>query len=331
MRGKRSPSDGRLLFFLEEKKQKKINCGAAFLLCSCRFRQRAAQNGRFTYEPSVFLFRAGHAGKHLFTDKSTAPQCLLFLFFKKRNRSPSFLFRRKKRSACTGSAAPQTDGRRHILRCRRSEYHSGYASLLRLVFARVRRACASAFPCKPTTQKKIICGTVTSLRSCRFPQRAAQNGRFVCEPSVFRSEQDTQESIYSQINQLPRNVFCFFSSRKEIVPLLFFLEEKTGRLAREAQALRRTDAGTSCVVVGRNTTAGMPPSSALSLPVSAAPACQLSRANRPRKRKSIAEQLSFCAPAAFADVPHKTDGSHTNRPFFPFQAGHAGKHLFTDK
>ena len=77
-----------LLFFLEEKKQKKINCGAAFLLCSCRFRQRAAQNGRFTYEPSVFLFRAGHAGKHLFTDKSTAPQCLLFLFFKKRNRSP---------------------------------------------------------------------------------------------------------------------------------------------------------------------------------------------------------------------------------------------------
>ena len=132
----------------------------------------------------------------------------------------------------------------------------------------------------------------------------------------FCSGQDTQESIYSQINQLPRSVFCFFSSRKEIVPLLFFLEEKNGQLAREAQALRRTDAGTSCVVVGRNTTAGMPPSSALSLPVSAAPARQLSRANRPRKRKSIAEQLSFCAPAAFANLLHKTDGSHTNRPFF---------------
>ena len=173
-----------LLFFLEEKKQKKINCGAAFLLCSCRFRQRAAQNGRFKCEPSVFLFRAGRAGKHLFTDKSTAPQCLLFLFFKKRNRSPSFLFRRKKRSACTGSAGPQTDGRRHILRCRRSEYHSGYASLLRLVFARVRRACASAFPCKPTTQKKINCGAAFLLCSCRFRQRAAQNGRFKCEPSV---------------------------------------------------------------------------------------------------------------------------------------------------
>ena len=132
----------------------------------------------------------------------------------------------------------------------------------------------------------------------------------------FCSGQDTQESIYSQINQLPRSVFCFFSSRKEIVPLLFFLEEKNGQLAREAQALRRTDAGTSCVVVGRNTTAGMPPSSALSLPVSAAPARQLSRANRPRKRKSSAEQLPPCAPAAFANVLHKTDGSNANRPFF---------------
>ena len=68
-----------------------------------------------------------------------------------------------------------------------------------------------------------------------------------------------------------RSLFSLFSS-KESVLLLFFLEEKNGQLAREAQALRRTDAGTSCVVVGRNTTAGMPPSSALSLPVSAAPA-----------------------------------------------------------
>ena len=107
----------------------------------------------------------------------------------------------------------------------------------------------------------------------------------------------------------------FLFRRKEIVPLLFFLEEKNGQLAREAQALRRTDAGTSCVVVGRNTTAGMPPSSALSLPVSAAPARQLSRANRPRKRKSSAEQLPTCAPAVFPNVLHKTDGSHTNRPF----------------
>ena len=112
-----------------------------------------------------------------------------------------------------------------------------------------------------------------------------------------------------------RSLFSLFSS-KESVLLLFFLEEKTGRLAREAQALRRTDAGTSCVVVGRNTTAGMPPSSALSLPVSAAPARQLSRASRPRKRKSSAEQLLSAAVAFFTNVPHKTDGSNANRPFF---------------
>ena len=112
-----------------------------------------------------------------------------------------------------------------------------------------------------------------------------------------------------------RSLFSLFSS-KESVLLLFFLEEKNGQLAREAQALRRTDAGTSCVVVGRNTTAGMPPSSALSLPVSAAPARQLSRANRPRKRKSIAEQLSFCAPAVFPNALHKTGGSYVNRLLF---------------
>ena len=107
-----------------------------------------------------------------------------------------------------------------------------------------------------------------------------------------------------------RPFFSFSSSS------LFFLERKNGQLAREAQPLRRTDAGTSCVVVGRNTTAGMPPSSALSLPVSAAPARQLSRANRPRKRKSSAGKLSFAAPAAFANALHKTDGSYVNRLLF---------------
>ena len=132
-------------------------------------------------------------------------QRILLLFFLEEKKSfpPSFLFRRKNRSACAGSAAPQTDGRRHILRCRRSEYHSGYASLLRLVFARVRRACASAFPCKPTTQKKIICGRAASLFSSRLRQRAAQNGRFVCEPSSFlfrrkeAKENQVRESCFS--------------------------------------------------------------------------------------------------------------------------------------
>ena len=61
----------------------------------------------------------------------------------------------------------------------------GYASLLRLVSARVRRACAPAFPCKPTMQKKVDCEAVVSLFSCGFRQLDAQNGRFVCEPSSF--------------------------------------------------------------------------------------------------------------------------------------------------
>ena len=70
----------------------------------------------------------------------------------------------------------------------------------------------------------------------------------------FRSGQDVRESIFSQKDILPRYVFCFFSSRKEIVPPSFLFRRKNGQLAREAQVLRRTDAGTSCVVVGRNTT-----------------------------------------------------------------------------
>ena len=113
----------------------------------------------------------------------------------------------------------------------------------------------------------------------------------------------------------PAMSFVSFLQEKKSFPSFLF-RRKNGQLAREAQSLRRTDAGTSCVVVGRNTAAGMPPSSALSLPVSAAPARRLSRANRPCKRKSPAAELLFCASAAFTNVQHKTDGSHTNRPFF---------------
>ncbi len=138
-------------------------------------------------------------------------------------------------------------------------------------------------------QKKINCGKVISLPFCRFSRHPAQNGRFTYEPSVFSFQAGRAGKRFSPHDILPRSVFCFFSSRKENVPPLLF-RRKNGQLARKAQPRRRTDAGTSCVVVGRNTTAGMPPSSALSLPVSAAPARQLSRANRPRKRKSTAEK-----------------------------------------
>ena len=73
-------------FFLEEKKQKKIICGTVTSLRSCRFRQPATQNGRFVCEPSVFSLQAGCTGNRLSPERHPLPQCLLFLFFKKRNR-----------------------------------------------------------------------------------------------------------------------------------------------------------------------------------------------------------------------------------------------------
>ena len=85
-------------------------------------------------------------------------------------------------------------------------------------------------------QKKIICRTATSLRSCLFHQPVAQNGRFVCEPSVFRSWQNVRESVFSQKNILPRSVFCFFSSRKENVP---FQEKKSYPLEEKERGERR--------------------------------------------------------------------------------------------
>ena len=148
-------------------------------------------------------------------------------FLQEKKSSPSFLFRRKKRSACTGSAGPQTDGRRHILRCRRSEYRSGYASLLRLVSARVRRACAPAFPCKPTTQKKVECGKAFLRRFCCFRQRAAQNGRFKCEPSVFPFQVGRAGNhLSSEKHPSPLCLLFLFFKKRNRSPILFFPERK---------------------------------------------------------------------------------------------------------
>ena len=59
---------------------------------------------------------------------------------------------------------------------------------------------------------------------------------------------------------LARSVFCFFSSRKENVPLLF--RRTRGRLRGEAQRRERANAGESCVVIGRNAAARYPSSAA---------------------------------------------------------------------
>ena len=101
-------------------------------------------------------------------------------------------------------------------------------------------------------QKKIICRTATSLRSCLFHQPVAQNGRFVCEPSVFRSWQNVRESVFSQKNILPRSVFCFFSSRKENVPFQekksYPLEEKEGGKRRPQPAGMGSGSGAGIAV-----------------------------------------------------------------------------------
>jgi hypothetical protein len=43
------------------------------------------------------------------------------------------------------------------------------------------------------------------------------DGSYVNRP-FFRSGQDERKSVFPPKDTLPRNVFCFFSSRKEIVP-----------------------------------------------------------------------------------------------------------------
>ena len=98
-------------FFLEEKKQKKIICRICFCASLYILRNPVAQNGRLTYEPTVFSFQAGCAGNRLLFEMPPQPLCLLFLFFKKRNRSPSFLFRRKE--------AKENHLRNRIPRCAR--------------------------------------------------------------------------------------------------------------------------------------------------------------------------------------------------------------------
>ena len=127
-----------------------------------------------------------------------------FVSFLQEKKSFPFLFFLEEKTVSSRGKRSPSDGRTQAHPALSSVgIPHGYASLLRLVFARVRRACASAFPCKPTTQKKINCGAAFLLHSCRFPQRAAQNGRFVYEPSSFlfrrkeAKENQVRESCFS--------------------------------------------------------------------------------------------------------------------------------------
>ena len=80
-----------LLFFLEEKKQKKTIFGTAALPRFCGYHKRTAQNGRFLCEPSVFHIIRPTCGGTSFL-RRLPRRCLSFHFFKENNVSPSFLF-----------------------------------------------------------------------------------------------------------------------------------------------------------------------------------------------------------------------------------------------
>ena len=98
--------------------------------------------------------------------------------------------------------------------------------------------------------------------------------------------QDMRESVFPQINHLSRSVFCFFSSRKEIVPLLFFLEEKpVGMRGKRSPSDGRTQAHPALSSVGIPQRVCLPP-----------PPC-----------------LCPCPPRLRASFPVQTDHAKENR------------------
>ena len=194
----------------KKRKQKKVECGKAFLRRFCCFRQRAAQNGRFTYEPSVFSFLVQDVRENrLFSERHPPPLCLLFLFFKKRNRSPILFFLERK-------------GRKE------TQLRNSFPSPLLLL--------------PPTCCTK----RTVQMRTVRFSVPSRTCGK----PPFLRK------------TPFPAVSFVSFLQEKKSFPFPFLFRKKG------------------------------------------------------KKRKSIAEQLSFFAPAASANVLHKTDGSNANRPFF---------------
>ena len=140
-----------------------------------------------------------------------------FVSFLQEKKSSPLLFFLEEKTVSSRGKRRSSDGRTQAHPALSSVgIPHGYASLLRLVSARVRRACAPAFPCKPTSQKKIICGKAIILHCCLFRQRAMQNGRFVCEPSVFPFRAGRAEKfLFSERHPPPQCfLFLFFKKRK---------------------------------------------------------------------------------------------------------------------
>ena len=175
------------------------------------------------------------------------PRCLLFLFFKKRNRSPSFLFRRKEakenhlpdlllrfsvqftQSCCTKRTAHIRAGRFFVSSwmCAKtpSVRKAPSAATSFVSFLQEKKSFPLLFFLEEKKQKKIICGTGFPAAPAAFAGLQHKNGQLACERPFFVPRRMC-ENVFSTLIILSRYVFCFFSSRKEIVPLLFFLEEK---------------------------------------------------------------------------------------------------------
>ena len=160
------------LFFLESKGSKRKSIAGKLFFCAFGGLANVQHKTDGSHTSRPFFRCKLDVRENAFCPKCTPPPLrLLFLFFKKRNRSPSFLFRRKEAKE---SHLPDL-----LLR-----FSTFCAILLRKT-----------------------------------------DGSHTSRP-FFRCKLDVRENAFSTLVILSRFVFCFFSSRKEIVPLLFFLEEK---------------------------------------------------------------------------------------------------------
>ena len=158
-----------LLFFLEEKKQKKIICGTGFPAAPAAFAGLQHKNGQLACERPFFVPR--RMCENVFSTLIILSRFVFCFFSSRKEIVPLLFFLEEKK------------------------------------------------------QKKIICRICFCAFLYILRNPVAQNGRLACERPFFVPRRMC-ENVFSTLIILSRFVFCFFSSRKEIVPLLFFLEEK---------------------------------------------------------------------------------------------------------
>ena len=120
----------------------------------------------------------------------------------------------------------------------------------KVICGTVALRCCCLFREPATQNGRFVCEPSSFLfRRKEAKENQLRNSFFFCAPAAFTnllhktdgsyvnrpffcSGQDARESIFSQLNQLSRSVFCFFSSRKENVPL--YRRKETVPLSRSA-------------------------------------------------------------------------------------------------